>query len=378
MRVLYASERAYIPDRVDGALYSAHCLLDALWRRGHRCEAVASLGKYQPARRLAYRALRALSARSVPALPDWRNGYPTWRSWEGLVQDVVRRRLDRFRPDVLLTQLDGAEAIARIGIEKGVPTFVWIRDNEFAFFTGNVPKSPLLLTLADSDFVARAVQDRLGYVSPVIYPPVRLERCLVQRRQPDSVTLINPVWQKGVEIALEVARRLPHRRFLFVETWPLRGPALEELQARLTELPNVTFRRWSKDIRPVYERTLVLLAPSQWVESFCTVVFEANVNGIPAIASRIGGIPATLGKGGLLLDPDTPAGEWAAAVEALLSDRTVYDRLSRQALENAARKEFRLDVLADRFLAIASEHAARASRRRVEGVTSPRMTQRTA
>src|ERR1041385_2280592 len=84
LRVLFASERAYIPDRVDGALYAAHSLLAALRRRGHPIEAVSSIGK-QPARTLNSRLMRALTARRVLALPDSRNGYPTRRAWEGLV-----------------------------------------------------------------------------------------------------------------------------------------------------------------------------------------------------------------------------------------------------------------------------------------------------
>ena len=142
------------------------------------------------------------------------------------------------------------------------------------------------------------MKEHLGYDSPVLYPPVRLERCLADGiDQRDSITLINPVKEKGVQVALAVAKLLPHRRFLFVEAWPLRGEPLDRLVQTLKDLPNVTFRRWSKDIRPVYARTRLLLAPSQWVEAFCTVAFEANANGIPVVASRIGGIPTTVGPG---------------------------------------------------------------------------------
>jgi len=338
-------------------LYAAHSLLSILSRRGHPIEAVASIGKQQRARTLNYRMMRAMSARRLLAMPDNRNGYPTRRAWEELVGDVVVERIRAFRPDVLLTQLDGCERIARIGIERGVPTLVWVHDNEFSFFRGNVPRSPLLLTLSATDFVSRSVQHRLGHQSPVLYPPVRLGRCLANRdAEPDTVTFINPVKEKGVDVALAVAKLLPHRRFLFVEAWPLRQERVEELERAIADLPNVTFRRWSEDVRPVYARTRVLLAPSQWVEAFCTVVFEANANGIPVVASRIGGIPTTVGRGGLLVDPDAPAEEWAAAVEGLLSDASCYRRFTRLALANAARDEFNADHIVDRFISLASAH----------------------
>ncbi len=358
LRVLYASEREHIPDRVDGALYAAHSLLSILNRRGHPIEAVASIGKLQPARRLAYRAMRAVSARRLLALPDRRNGYPTRRSWEELIGDVVVERMSAFRPDVLLTQLDGCERVARIGIERGVPTIVWVHDNEFSLFTGNVPRSRLLLALSATDFVSQTMRARLRLPSDVLYPPVRLDRCLASRdADAGDVTFINPVKEKGLDIALEVARLLPHRRFQFVEAWPLRQDRVDVLQRALAGLPNVTFRRWSEDVRPVYARTRVLLAPSQWLEAFCTVVFEANANGIPVVASRIGGIPTTLGRGGLLVDPHAPAEEWATAVEGLMSDVSCYQRLSALALDNAAREEFNADRIVDRFIDLASAHA---------------------
>lgn len=360
LRVLYASKRAYIPDRVDGALYAAHTLLSMLKQRGHAVEAVASLGKQQPNRTRAYRVARALSARRLLSLPDRRAGYVTWRAWEELVTSVTAQRIDAFRPDVILTQLDGSEAIAQVALDRQIPTLAWVHDNEFAFFTGAV-RSERLRLLTATDYVTDQIRSRLALPSDVLYPPVRLERCVADRRSPTGmVTFINPVAEKGVDIALAVARLLPHRHFQFVESWPLGAVRLERLLTALRDLPNVTLRRWSDDMRPVYARTQLLLAPSQWVEAFCTVVFEAHANGIPAVASRIGGIPTTLGRGGMLLDPKAPAVDWAVAVESILSDPQVYARLSLLARTNAARAEFNPERIVDRFVGIARAHAGEA------------------
>jgi glycosyltransferase involved in cell wall biosynthesis len=362
MRILYASARAHIPDRIDGALYAAHTLLTMLKRRGHAVEAVASIGKQQPFRAHAYRAARALSGRRLLSLPDRRAGYVTWRAWEELITDVAAQRITAFRPDVLLTQLDGTEALAQVALAMQVPVLVWVHDNEFAFYTGSV-RDDRLRALSATDFVADQLQARLGLTSDVLYPPVRLERCVAERHdRGEFVTFINPVKEKGVDIALAVARLLPHRRFQFVESWPLGQVRLEALQRALRDLPNVTLRRWSDDMRPVYARTRLLLAPSQWVEAFCTVVFEAHANGIPVVASRIGGIPTTLGEGGMLLDPKAAAVDWAVTVEAMLSDPQVYARMSTLARTNAARPEFDAGHIVDRFLAIARAHTGVAGR----------------
>ena len=112
---------------------------------------------------------------------------------------------------------------------------------------------------------------------------------------------------------------------------------------------------------------MLLLAPSQWVEAFCTVIFEANANGIPVVASRIGGIPTTLGRGGVLVEPDAPPEEWARTVESVLSDQERYEALSRSARSNVARPEFDPDRIATRFLALVG--AARPDR----AITDPRV-----
>lgn len=73
----------------------------------------------------------------------------------------------------------------------------------------------------------------LGYHSPVLYPPVDLDCCRVPRDPAaDTVTLINPVREKGVQVALGVAALLPHRRFLLVETWPVLLPPDSPPEAR--------------------------------------------------------------------------------------------------------------------------------------------------
>jgi glycosyltransferase involved in cell wall biosynthesis len=361
MRILYASHRSYIPERLDGALYAAHSLLSLLVRRGHQCEAAVTLDTRYRARAQLYRALRLLTGRRRLALADRRTGYVTRRAWEGLVIPLVRQRIAAFRPDLVLTQLEGCEAIAAEAIAAGIPVVVWVHDNEFTYFKGRLGPNPLLLTVSATDFVAGGMAERLGCHSPVLYPPVDLDRCRAPRDPAaDMVTLINPVREKGVQIALGVAALLPHRRFLLVETWPLSGTRGSELRSGLAGLPNVTLRPPSPTIGPVYGRTKVLLAPSQWVEAFCTVALEANANGIPVVASRIGGIPTTVGEGGVLLSPDSPPEAWAQAVERLLTDARAYEEASQKALLNAARPAFAPAAIVDRFLELAGAHVAAA------------------
>jgi glycosyltransferase involved in cell wall biosynthesis len=94
--------------------------------------------------------------------------------------------------------------------------------------------------------------------------------------------------------------------------------------------------------------TRILLVPSTVAESFGRVAAEAMVNGIPPIVSNRGGLPQTVGGGGIVLNlPDwlTPESQelptedevrpWFDAVCALWDDPDRYQAASRRARAEA-------------------------------------------
>jgi len=358
MRIFFGSGRGYLPDQVDGAIMSIHALFRQLRARGHDCEAYAGIETRNRARIAVYRLRRLLTGRRTLGWADRGNGYPTYRLWRILIPALIQQRIGERRPDLVLTQLELCERIAGAATGLGVPAVLYVHDAEFEWLERTALDSNLLLLLSASRFIATRVRERLGRETPVLYPIVEPERYRVARRRGDYITLVNPVPKKGVDVAVEVARLLPHRRFLFVETWPLSPPARRELAGRLARLPNVTLRRPTSDMRSVYVDTALLLAPSQWEEAFGRVILEAQLNGIPVVASRRGGIPEVLEDGGTLLAATDPPGEWARAIEAILGDADAYWAMSRAAEANAARTDFLPAGITDRFLELAAAHSA--------------------
>ncbi len=73
----------------------------------------------------------------------------------------------------------------------------------------------------------------------------------------------------------------------------------------------------------------VLLAPSVWPETFCLVIREALVRGVPAITTKLGALPDAIedGVSGFLYAHDRPD-ELAALLGRLRNERGLLTRLS--------------------------------------------------
>lgn len=117
----------------------------------------------------------------------------------------------------------------------------------------------------------------------------------------------------------------------------------------LSQLSNIRWLPTQPNLARVYEQTTILLAPSVWFEPSGRVVAEAQLCGIPVLATRRGGIPEQLNGGGFLFDvPDTllknPARlpeqqdvkAWLDVIVKLMSDDAFYVESSTRALEAAA------------------------------------------
>jgi glycosyltransferase involved in cell wall biosynthesis len=172
----------------------------------------------------------------------------------------------------------------------------------------------------------------------VIPPSIDPERYRTQTSR-QYVTFINPYSEKGFERAVEIAGECPDIPFLFVESWKLDGERRAEVERTLSRLPNVVLEGRTDDMKTVYGRTRILLAPSKWEEAWGRVASEAHCSGIPVLGSRRGGLPEAIGEGGLVLDYDAPLKEWVSALRRLWSDQDHYDRLSAAALAYSKRPE---------------------------------------
>jgi glycosyltransferase involved in cell wall biosynthesis len=220
-----------------------------------------------------------------------------------------------------------------------IPILMQLQDVEFGALGG--PFEDLgsdVRCIANSCFTAEKCRKAYGVDPKVIHPFIVAGRYKTKTTR-GNVTFINPHPVKGRDIALGIARLCPEIPFTFVESWELSDNHRRQLTEKLTALPNVTLLPPRNDMRGVYGKCKILLVPSIWEEGYGRVVTEAQISGIPVIASRCGGLPESVGSGGILFDPDGPIDIWVAAVRKLWLDHRSYGELSAAALAYAARSE---------------------------------------
>jgi glycosyltransferase involved in cell wall biosynthesis len=110
------------------------------------------------------------------------------------------------------------------------------------------------------------------------------------------------------------------------------------------------------DMRGAYAQARLLLMPSVWEESFGRTVVEAQMNGLPALASHRGALPQLVGAAGITLDPHGPVDPWEEALRRLYAPDAPW-RAAARAQGEAYAASAPL-IVAD-FLSLLAAHAAR-------------------
>lgn len=344
MRILFVTNHAYPPQRVGGAEFSTHDLCRTLLRRDVDVAVLATLmpwGSLHLRNRLVRRLLRRQASK------DRGLGYDVYRA--ARPAHALPEVLRRFRPDVAILHPDKAADLYQALRQARQASLVYLRDTEFQRLGFTPVAEPGVGYVANSRFTAAAARAAFGLAMPSI-PPLILHERYRTDVDGDEVLFVNPVPEKGVDLAFEIAALCPNRRFRFVEGWPLGDDAKAALQSRARALGNVVLHPTTPDMRLHYAKSRLLIAPSRWQEAWGRIVTEAQLNGIPVLATRIGGLPESVAAGGLLFEPAAPAADWAGSIERLFADPAAYAALSRRARERAQAPELSADELAKHLL----------------------------
>ena len=330
MRILFAT-KAHFPI-VGGAQITTHCLARELQGRGHSIMVLALQDPRRPPLPATDRSLGYLTLRS--ATPDRQ----------------LPRVLDDFGPDIVLVGGYHAETApwAR-SMLKGVahlPSLLYLHDYAAAPLVAET-RLRIDAVVAVSDFVARQAE-AYGVRATSIPPGVERRRYRIRPRRRVAL-FVNPVPQKGVETALALARARPDIPFAFARCWYIAPKALSALHAESRRLGNVEIRPAAHEPARIYGDAKVLLVPSTYPEAWARVVPEAQMSGIPVVASKVGGLPEAVGEGGILVDPEASVDAWSRALSNLWDDETTYERQASLSERQGRRSDLEPRVVGDRF-----------------------------
>lgn len=352
MKFLFVSGLKHLPQAYGGVQSNAHEMALELIRRGHDVALAAGL---LPSGLVGFRTRLMRKIRPSVQSHDSFLGYPVYRQWDILqsLSELVRVT----KPDVAILQPSQHLPIAHELVRIGIPVIVYFHDVLFDEHEGDIYNIDNVTFISNSQFTARKYKESYHIDTTVIEPIFRSERYRTTTL-PYNVTFINPIPEKGSDIALKLVEICPDVNFCFVPSWGLSKTQKQFLKEQANLHSNLRIAAPTMNMKDVYGRAKVLLVPSQLEEAWGRVATEAQFSGIPVVASNRGGLPEAVGPGGVLLDPDGPIEAWAAAIRQLWTDEVYYRKLSAAARAHSNRPALNPDVQIDALLDVAQRAIA--------------------
>ena len=224
--------------------------------------------------------------------------------------------LQRFKQaeyDLVITHF----AQTRNALAQNKPVVQIIHNDMLPTF--NIAKQNKGLLLYNSQWI----KDKFKLDGLVLHPPIKE----VKAKRGDKVLLVNLIPDKGSETFFELAKRMPHIKFLGVK-----GGYYKNLQ-ETKKLPNLEIVNNTSDMNSIYSQTKVALMPSSY-ESYGMVAAEAAQAGIPTICHPTAGLKENLGDAGIYIDrKDIDAYE--KELDKLFKDKAYYKDRSDKAKQRA-------------------------------------------
>lgn len=288
---------------------------------------------------------------------------------QNLFYEVSCEVMDRLKPDFVIafgTSMSSMTCFAEAK-RRGIFTIYPVINGNHGHYA--FPHVDLIVTDSKASEKLYRTRDKVRMIPTCeIFSP---EKYLVEKPAPKYITLVNPSFEKGLCIFAKIAevmkKEMPELKFLVVNS---RGNFAENIQYLHTkgkpdehpfkpsDFTNVDMTPGTRDIRPVYRLTKVLIAPSLWWESWGRVATESVLNNIPVLTSTSGGLQEAACGAGISLDApehcskdhlsiptDEEIRPWIDALKRLLNEDWT-DKIEK------AKKELNVDATLDKFIQV--------------------------
>ena len=325
MRLLFATDNIYRPQMTGGAEVSISIMCRHLRRDGHDCAVTAQLGRSgftHIINRIQKKLLRDMFH------ADWYQGVRVYRDWSYVRSCELA--IKRHKPDAVVL-MKNSQTLFELCLANGVATVLYLQDTLFKDLDFSNADPNKFCIIANSKFTARKFEEKFDIpafvLPPIIEPPTK-----IHTSNGNKILFINPIKKKGSDIAVHLFTNHPNEQFLVCESWPLTQEVRRCLEDSLSPLSNVEWLPPQKDMTSIYQRTKLVLMPSQCDEAWGRVASEAQLFGIPVLASNTGGLPEAVGEGGLLVDDFRNPSAWDSALTRVTGDKALSSFLASEAL----------------------------------------------
>lgn len=299
---------------------------------------------------------------SMPRV-EWLNLFYETDQW----RKIFGLELKKSKPELVITQLEFAPPTIEVAVKEDVPVILFIRSYEHFCPIGFLRKNPFMcnkkcwrcisilpktqyifirkilnqhkmafenayLVIANSIYVKRVAKIFYNTDVEVSYPLINLGDYKTKKKEGKYLLLIGGSEHKGISILTKIAERMRNEQFMVI------GKIYGKAEEKIKSLDNVKSFLSVNNMQEIYSQTKLLLMPRLWPEPFGRVVIEAGINGIPTISSNIGGLPESVGRGGVLINNYWDVNEWVKEINRIMDDKAFYDALSTNAEKHA--KEF--------------------------------------
>lgn len=313
MRILFVHPRTYVPEMYAGTEVTTHWLCKALVDRGHEV-VVAAMTSAETGTKVRV---------------DRGRGYPVYRATE-ITYSIAAARA-HFPADVFVLTTSDAWIAQVLRVIKDTPAIVYAHD--MSHDPSRVPAelNARALYVANSPATAEYLLRDCGIASTVVPPIFGIEQFAGIERRGKNVLFVSLQHRKGSDIAIRIARVRPEIPFVFVESWTQDAAHTDILRKVVGRVSNITHVPNQMGLNHVMPKIKLLLMPSRSQEAWGRTASEAQICGIPVLGSSRGNLAATIGAGGVTLDPDDPFEDWLAAFDRIMNDASVYEDLARKA-----------------------------------------------
>ncbi len=338
LKLLIAQHRWWFPTALSGADFANHELARKMAEQGVdvHVHGILPPGETRRVRRRRYTA----------------EGIPVSLVKSDFLKHLGNR-VQEFKPDVVLTTCPepncGADDITRMvdAVSRfDIPVVLYVHDLESTLPLFENVKNQLAAVITNSRFMVKRIEELWAVPCDLVYPVPDARPFYQDNPGGPFITFFTPLPHKGLGLAHTlVTRRFPDRPFLFVEGFI--DPADHGIS--LTRSGNLVHARRSPDIPTIYSMSRMVIIPSQWEEPFGRIALEAMLSRVPVIASRTGGLPESVGDGGILIDDFSNVDHWVDAIES------VSDTKERRRVITAGKrhvKKFSLDEQVEKLISV--------------------------